>query len=342
MAKHNLIAKIFVFVVFLVNANSILAHDPAKDMHDSAVLFLKALNEEQKSQITFEFEDVLRKDWQFIPMERKGLNLKSMKPHQRHLAMSFLQSALSHRGFSTSLQIMALEQVLHEMENFAPKRDPSKYHFFIFGEPSLKTSWSWRIEGHHLSISFTIVEGQTVVTTPAFFGTNPAEVLAGNLKGLRALGDEEDLGRALVKSLTIDQKRLAILEGQAPKDVINGPGKVATQLEPLGISAKLMTAEQQKLLRKLIAVYLGKFRADLASKHLDQIDTDGIENLHFAWIGKIKPGKPHYYRVQGLRFLMEYDNTQNNANHVHTVWRDLKNDFGENMLKKHYQEVPHQ
>ena len=318
------------------------AHDVAREMTNAANLFLQSLDESQTSAVSLEFDDGLRKDWQFIPMERKGLGLKAMKPNQRLLAMSLVQTALSHRGFSTAMQIMALEQVLHEMENNSPKRDPEKYHIFLFGKPSTETPWGWRVEGHHLSVSVTILDGETIVTTPAFFGSNPGEVREGKLKGLRVLGEEEDLGRALAKNLTVEQKESAILEGKVPKDVINGPGRTAEPLSPMGIAASDMTVAQTKTLRKLISTYLGKFRSELAAGDLQKIETAGFEKIHFAWAGELAPGKPHYYRVQGPTFILEYDNTQNKANHVHAVWRDFKNDFGEDLLKQHYRGVPHE
>lgn len=329
-------------LISLSFAGSSFAHDPAKDMFDAATGFMESLDEAQKKQLSFEFDDKLRKDWQFIPMKRKGLSLKEMKPHQRHLGMALIQSALSHRGFATTMKIMALEQVLHEMENGEAKRDPSKYHFFVFGTPTADKTWGWRIEGHHLSISFTVVEGKTVVTTPAFFGSYPGIVPEGVLMaGVQALGEEEELGRSLVKQLSVEQKKIAILEGKAPKDVINGPGRVAQPLTPNGISAGEMTEAQQKILAELISSYLGKFRVELADADWKKIKDAGFDEVHFAWAGPIQPGKPHYYRVQGPTFILEYDNVLNSANHVHAVWRDFENDFGEDLLKKHYESVPH-
>ena len=325
-------------IFFVSNSN---AHDVAKEMTDAAELLLKSLDEEQTQAVTFQFDDELRKDWQFIPMERKGLGLKGMKPNQRLLAMSLVQSAFSHRGFSATMQIMALEQVLHEMENNSPKRDPEKYHVFVFGKPSTEATWGWRVEGHHLSISFTIVDGKTVVTTPAFFGTNPGEVKIGKLAGLRPLGEEEELGRALIKNLSVEQKESAILKGKVPSDVVFGPGRTAEPLEPMGIAAKEMNEAQVEILRKLIGTYLGKFRTELSDVDWKKIEDAGFEKIYFAWAGAIQPGKPHYYRVQGPTFILEYDNTQNEANHAHAVWRDFKNDFGEDLLKKHYESVPH-
>ena len=264
-----------------------------------------------------------------------------MKPHQRGLALSLVQTGLSHHGFSTAMQVMALEQVLHEMENGNMKRDPTKYHVFLFGTPSDDGTWGWRIEGHHLSISFTIIEGKQVAVVPAFFGANPAEVPVGALKGLRVLAKEEDLGRQLVKVLSVKQKETAIISADAPGDVISGPGRDASPLKPAGIAASDMSKDQQKLLRELVEVYLGKVRGELADVDRKRIEAAGFEKIHFAWAGKIAPGERHYYRIQGPTFIFEYDNAQNEANHVHVVWRDFQNDFGTDWLKKHYEAVEH-
>ncbi len=317
------------------------AHDIAAEMNAAANLLLKSLNEDQTQAIQFEFDDELRKDWQFIPMERKGLGMKAMKPHQRGLALSLVQTGLSHEGFSTAMQVMALEQVLHEMENGSATRDPAKYHLFLFGTPSKEATWGWRIEGHHLSISFTIVEGKQVAAVPAFFGASPGEVRVGDLKGLRVLAKEEDLGRQLIKNLSVKQKKTAIVAVDAPDDVINGPGRDAAPLAPAGIAAADMNAAQQKMLRELVEVYLGKVRGELADIDRKKIEAAGFEKIHFAWAGKIAPGERHYYRIQGPTFIFEYDNTQNDANHVHVVWRDFQNDFGADWLKLHYEATEH-
>lgn len=323
-----------------------LAHEVAKEMHDAANKFLKSLDDSQREAISFKFDDPLRLDWQFIPMERKGLGLKAMKPHQRGLAMCLVQSALSHRGFATSMEIMALEQILSELENDPVKRDPTKYHLFLFGQPKLDGTWGWRIEGHHLSISVTITQsedGQVVETNPSFFGSNPAEIRSGPMKGARVLGDLEDAGRKLVKQLSVEQKATAVLEGKAPRDVINGPNQSqAKTLMPAGIAASELDATCQKMLKELLTLYLDKFRSELVEADRKQLLGDGFEEIKFAWIGPIQKGKPHYFRVQGKTFVLEYDNTQNKANHVHVVWRDLTNDFGkadlnESGLKQHYE-----
>ena len=306
-------------------------------MVEAANHFLASLNAEQRKHVEYAFDGEERKNWNFIPMERSGLALKDMQPHQQHLAMSLLSSALSHRGFSKAMNIMSLEQILHEMENNSPKRDPSLYHVYIFGSPSNTKTWAWRIEGHHLSVNITVANGTDVAVTPSFMGANPGNVKQGPQEGLRALQVEEDLARRLLKSLDADQQAKAVLKIETPKDVINGPGRVATSLEPTGLSADDMKGKQRKLLTQLVREYVANYRPELARSDMQKIRDAGIKKISFAWAGGREAGEPHYYRVQGPTFILEYDNTQNDANHIHVVWRDLTNDFGEDLLKKHYE-----
>ena len=329
-----------VLLVFGVSRSS--GHEVAKEIFEAAEILIKSLDDKQRTVLVRPFDHELRTDWQFVPMERTGLSFAKLKPHQSLLALSLLQTPLSHRGFSQSLQIMTLEQVLHDLEKQNPNRDAEKYHLFFFGEPSTTKTWGWRIEGHHLSLSFTLVDGQTVVSTPAFLGTSPAEVREGSQTGMRVLGKEEDLARQLVKNLSSDQKKIAVTNETAPPDVINGPGRPASPLSPVGISAKNLTEPQQQMLRGLIRMYIDKLRPELAEQDWEKIEAAGFEKIHFAWSGQLMPGKPHYYCLQGPTFIIEYDNTQNNANHVHTVWRDFMNDFGADLLKQHYESAPHQ
>ena len=313
------------------------AHDAAVEMADAANVFLKSLGESKQKEVTFAFDDKHRKDWQFIPMDRVGLSFGDLEHQQMLLATALLQTGLSHRGYSTSMQIMSLESVLHEMEPLNPKRDPTKYHLFIFGKPSTEQTWGWRIEGHHVSISFTIAGGKEISSTPLFLGASPGEVRVGNLTGMRVLGRQEDLGRALVKNLSVEQKETAIVGSDAPRDVVNGPGVVAEPMQPAGLLAADMNPQQQTMLRKLIDSFVHQLRPELATADLKKIEEAGFEKIGFAWLGKIQPNKPHYFRVQGPTFVLEYDNTQNNANHVHIVWRDFTNDFGADLLKQHYE-----
>lgn len=318
------------------------AHSPAEAMAEAATTFLKSLDENQLKTAQYSFEDAERKNWNFVPMERKGLSLKAMKPHQQALAMGFLNSALSHRGFNKAVNIMALEQILHEMENGNPKRDPSMYHFLIFGEPSTTKTWGWRFEGHHLSMSMTLVDGHRIAPTPVFLGTNPAKVKQGVHEGLRVLHAEEDLARAFLHELDDEQRKVAVLQTEVPADVINLPSRTkAEALEPKGLPVARMTNEQRSSLWKVIREYVENYRPELAEEDLNKIRSQGFHLVHFAWIGSDQPGQPHYYRIQGPTFILEYDNTQNDANHVHVLWRDFENDFGADLLKEHYDAVKH-
>lgn len=317
------------------------AHDIAAEMATAATAFLNSLGETSQAKISFAFDDENREGWHFVPKDRPGLPIGELTIEQHDLAMTMLQTALSHRGLETSQQIMQLESVLHAMENGNPKRDPNRYNFYLFGAPSKEQPWGWRIEGHHLSINITIANGKVLSTTPAFMGASPAEIPIGPRQGFRALAQQEDLGRKLIKQLTVEQKEIAIISKMAPRDVINGPGTKAVRLEPLGIAASAMTPEQQTILTELIDCYLDNFRTELCRSDRQKIAEAGLEKIHFAWAGFIQPKKPHYYRVQGPTFILEYDNTQNKANHIHTTWRDTENDFGKNLLKQHYQNVPH-
>ena len=337
----NVLLMGLLFSYFPSTNQSALAHDLAVEMKVAANNFVASLDEKQQAKLSFEFNNEDREDWHFIPKQRPGLPIGDLKIEQYDLAMTLLQTALSHRGLETSKQIMGLESVLHEMENGNPKRDPARYNFYFFGKPSDEQPWGWRIEGHHLSINITIADGEVLSTTPAFMGANPGEIRTGDRKGFRALAQQEDLGRQLIKQLTVEQKSIAIVNEKAPRDVVNGPGKKAARLEPLGIAASEMTDQQRAMLNELIDCYLDNFRSELCEVDRKKIEEAGVEKIYFAWAGLIQPGKPHYYRVQGPSFIFEYDNVQNNANHIHTMWRDTENDFGENLLKLHYEQVPH-
>jgi len=314
--------------VLLAVPGVLRAHPAADEMAAAAKKFLAALNSEQRAKAAFDFKADDRLDWHYIPKERKGLTIKEMTAEQRPLALALLRSGLSELGYGKATNIMSLEPVLHELEGAGRKfpRDQQLYHFFVFGQPDAKGTWGWRVEGHHVSANFTIVEGQFIASTPSFLGSNPAEVREGPRKGLRVLAGEEDRGRELIKALDMEQRKVAV---------------IAEALETAGISASKLTLVQRGLLMKLIAEYVHRVRPDLAKADLQKIQQAGVDKIQFAWAGGIEKGEGHYYRVQGPTFLLEYDNTQNNNNHVHAVWRDFNGDFGEDLLRKHYQEHPH-
>jgi hypothetical protein len=330
---RSLVATALLAASFTVRPAS--AHRPAAEsMADAAKNFLSSLEEPQRAKATFKLQDDERLNWHFIPKERLGLKLSEMNGAQRHLAYALLGSGLSDDGFSKATTIMSLEQILREMEKDPVKRDPEKYQFSIFGEPG-SANWGWRCEGHHCSVNMTIAEGK-VSGTPSFFGTNPGEVKAGGRVGLRVLGTEEDLGRSLYKALNEEQKKTALLPGDAPKEVLSEAQRKVTPLPEAGLPYTQLTGGQKGQLEALVSLYLGRMEADVSAAELEQIKTAGWDKVHFVWMGGEERGQPHYYRIQGPTFLIEYDNTQNNANHPHAVWREFNGDFGEDLLGAHF------
>jgi hypothetical protein len=324
-------------------ATSTVAHVAVDEMANAATKFLGSLKSEQAEKASFKLKDDERQNWHFIPKARKGLPIKEMTDDQRTLAMKLLRSGLSDHGYGKATNIMSLETILRELEgpNGRMVRDPELYYISIFGKPDPKGTWGWRVEGHHLSVNYTIVKGEYVAGTPSFFGSNPAEVKSGPSKGLRPLGDEEDRARELIKVLRPEQREEAIFEKVALKDIITMAERRARPLEQKGISAAKLSADHKQKLLALVKAYVERNRSELAKEDLRKIQEAGIDKLYFAWAGGIEKGEGHYYRVQGPTFLLEYDNTQNNNNHIHAVYRDFENDFGEDLLRKHYQETPH-
>lgn len=307
-------------------------------MSGAANALLNSLDAEQKATIQFDFNNEERLNWHFIPRERKGLSYKKMTGEQRPLALALLSASLSQQGFIKATSIMSLEEILKIQEKNTPpgRRDPENYFFSIFGTPSETGTWGFRFEGHHVAMNFTIVDNK-VASSPMFYGTNPAEVKEGPRKGLRVLGHEEDLGRELVQSLTAEQKKTAIVAEVALKDIITmASRKAALEGQPSGLSAAKMTQKQRQLLMNLLDEYANNIPEQGAAARREQIKKAGT-NLNFAWTGGINRGEGHYYRVQGPTFLVEYDNTQNGNNHVHSVWRDYNGDFGYDLLGNHYQ-----
>ncbi len=326
-------------VLLSLTSTSVFAHDVGGQMAEAATNFLATLTTEQRATATFEFKAEERFNWHFIPRARKGLAFRDMSFPQQTLAQALIQTPLSHRGYFKAATIMTLDQVLYEVENHAERRAPGQYSISIFGTPG-KDPWGWRIEGHHLSLNFTVGHG-AVAKTPSFMGSNPAEVRSGPRQGLRVLAREDDLAHTLIQSLTDAQRAVAIVTTNAPREIITSTNRHVTALQPAGMTSAQFTPEQHGVFMELLREYVFRYRDELAAADWQKIEQAGPEQLHFAWAGGIAPGQGHYYRIQGPTFLMEFDQTQDNANHIHTVWRDLENDFGDDLLRQHYEEVPH-
>jgi hypothetical protein len=345
--------SILVLVASLGSGN---CHEPGEAAHrvvaaslvtECANRFLAALDADQRAKAMLPFDTEERTNWHFIPdnttiavdtlKERKGLPLRDMSPYQKHLAGALLAAGLSQTGYVKALTIMSLEDVLKLMENDSgERRNPEKYYFSVFGTPSDIGTWGYRVEGHHLSQNYTLVDGK-VVDAPSFFGANPAEVQQGPRKGLRALAREDDLGIELIQALDEQQRNKAIVDSSAYSEILSAASrKAALAGQPSGLTASKMNARQFELLLSLMDEYASNVPGELAARRIAQINKAG-RDIYFAWSGGVHHGDPHYYRVQTNDFLIEFDDTQDHANHIHSVWRDFNGDFGEDLLKRHYQ-----
>jgi hypothetical protein len=310
---------------------------PGVAMAEAANKLLASLTPEQKQKATFTMEDSHRVEFFFVPIARKGIPLKQLTAPQRELAHALMKAGLSQAGYQKATQIMELDKVLAEIEKNPVKRDPELYYFSVFGTPAAAGTWGWRAEGHHVSLNFTVVKGNLIATSPQFLGANPAEVrVDGPFKGRRVLRLEEDLGRQLVTSLDPEQRKQAVFSTDAPTEIITKNDPKVDPLAPVGLPAKALNPKQVETLRKLLAEYAARLPAPLGAERLARAEKAGFEKIRFGWAGSLEKGAGHYYRLQGPTFLVEYDNTQNNANHVHTVWREFDGDFGRDLLREHY------
>jgi len=306
------------------------------DVVTGAENFIKSMTAEQKARALKGFDDDYRKNWRFVPASREGVNLGELNPEQATIAAKLLKSSLSEAGYKRVETIKGLEDVLFEMENGNKGRDKRLYTFTFFGEPTTRGTWAWRYEGHHVSLNFTFKDGNLISSSPQFFGSNPAEVRSGPHKGLRALPQEQDLAFALLDSFTPAELAKAVVGDTAPYEIVTGNNRKIGIQDKSGIAYKDLSSKQKEALAKLLRVHAESQSGAELKRRWGRVDLDSVV---FAWMGSTKPGKGHYYRIQGSKFLVEYDNTQNDANHIHAVWRDFEGDFGEDVLAEHYSSV---
>jgi hypothetical protein len=298
-----------------------------------ATALLDSLSAGQRQKATRAMDDEERKHWQFVPAARQGVTIKELDAGQRSKAIDLLKSSVSEAGFKKVETIRELENVLFELENHNLGRDHEMYYFTVFGAPSNHGDWAWRFEGHHVSLNFTYHDGKLVSSTPQFLGANPAEVMSSPKKGLRALPKEHDLAFRLIDLMSPEQRAKAVSNPVAPGEIVTSNQRKVGILERVGLGYKDMTKAEQAMLRNLVEAHAEVQSDSERSRRLKQVDYSSVV---FAWMGSTEPGKGHYYRIQGSKFLIEYDDTQNNANHIHTVWRDFDGDFGEDKLLRHY------
>lgn len=318
-----------------------------ENMISAVKTFLSLLQPNQRAQAIFPFEIDERYEWAYTPIDRNGLKVEHMSAIQKSAAWKVLETGYSERAQITAQEIIALEDVLGEWESIQNEiphweRSTERYWFSVFGNPGSKKPWGWRAGGHHIGIGATVVNGDTITVNPVFFGANPATILHGQQKGKRTLAKEEDMARELLKSMSPDQRSLAIVEQIAPDDILTRNYRtVDPNAIPMGIHFKDLQEVQKGKLVQLVKYYVSRGVKEFSSNYWRHICSVGMDNWTFAWAGSDKPGRGHYYAVKSSHFLIEYDNTQNNANHIHSVMRDYFNDWGEDILALHYKEYPH-
>lgn len=346
MSTFSRLARRFA-VIFLMSVGicmSAFAQDARIELNQRMVNaandFIDTLTRFQANRGIYAFDDEERLNWHFIPRDRNGVVLRDMSDDQLAAATNLLQTFFSASGFAQAEAVRDLENVLAEIEvNGRFERDPDLYFLTIFGEPSMDGNWALRYEGHHLAFNWTFVRGLGIASSPQFFGTNPAEVRSTSRIGTRVLAAEEDLARALVESLDPEQRRMAVIDAEVPRDIITSANKEVSPFENTGISYGQLDSGQKLNLMRLIEEVASVQPAAIFADRMASIREQGLDSVRFTWIGSAERGAPHYYRVQGPGFLIEYDNVQNDANHIHLVWRDFTGDFGRDILQMHYDSV---
>ncbi len=335
--------RTFLAMALVVTCSGVSAEDDATEaaagLVTSASAWLAVLDDAQRAKAAMPFDSTERTNWTYLPQVRAGLPIGEQSPLQQDHAWAMMRTALSAAGLDTVQRVQSLEQVLRDdMGESGDVRDPQKYYVAIFGTPSDTGAWGLRFEGHHISLNFTMRDGKMIASTPQFFGANPQEVRVGPKKGFRAIGEYEDLGRALLAALDENQRAIAIGRDKAPADILTRFDPVATPPDAQqGIRFAELTPGQQAALMKIVETAAGVQRPGVAGARIAKVKAAGLEGVRFYWLGGTGPGEGNYYRVQGPTFVFEYDNTQNGANHSHTVWRDFAGDFGRDVLRDHHQ-----
>jgi hypothetical protein len=307
--------------------------DAGQRIAEAATRFLAGLDEAQRRQATIAFESPNRLDWHYIPRSRQGLPLGEMKPAQHEAAQALFASVLNERGLQAIADVRIVEGVLREQQGSF--RDPDRYFVSVFGTPG-RFPWGWRLEGHHLSLNVALPAPGRITATPFFLGAHPA-----SHNGFRPLGAAEDLARQLMASLSEEQRRTAIIAERSFGEIVASPGRERDLAQPAGLALSAMDGTARNLVEALIDRFVGTLAPDLAAAQKQRVIEQELGRFRFAWAGTLAPGQAHYFRVHGPVTLIEHDNTQNNANHIHSAWRDRTADFGNDALADHYRRERH-
>ncbi len=333
--------RLFILLLVCVAATT---RTIAQDLPAKANAFITMLSDTQKTKALYPFDTAERYRFMYVPLDdRKGISMNELSAAQQTAVFDLLKTSLSTETITKMKSIMLLDNVLKEMEHRKADdhyRDPGKYFITLFGIPSATTTWGWRFEGHHIAFHFSANKKELVGGTPSFLGSNPAIVLQGPQKDENVLKDETDQGFMLLHALSAAEQKKAIIDTAAPNEILTAASRKAMIANPAGIRYKELSAANQQLFLQLLGLYVHRYTKLFADKMLKDIQVAGLDNLWFTWAGYTEHvlGKPYYYRIQGPSIIIEYDNSQNNANHIHTVIRDLNNDFGGDLLLQHYKE----
>lgn len=295
-------------------------------MAKAANRFLGTLDDARREKASFSFDDPERLNWHWIPRPRQGLSIKEMAPDQRAVAFGLIQTGLSTEGMIKVSTLMSYEHILHLQENRAPHRDPELYYLSVFGTPGDKGEWGWRLEGHHLSLNFTLKDGQVVSATPFQLGANPASVRSGPLEGQRNLIDIETPIKELLASFDEDQRKAAVVSDVVPKVTSKPNPPQPGPMEAKGLSTEKMKPKQRELLNQFFAAYRTNFAPGVREDLKKELERSKGE-FHIAWHGPLDQSKPHAFRVEGPSILIDFNNEQDQANHIHTFYRNRPGDF---------------
>lgn len=309
------------------------------EMARAALEFLAGLDDGQRQKTRFPWGDGVQ-DWHYVPRQRPGVTLGELNGAQAKALWALLATLLSTRGLDQVRGQLKLETILGELESRPSFRDPGNYALVLFGDPAGSDPWAWRFEGHHLALTAVVAPGFGVSVTPAFFGANPGRVPHGHHHhGFRLLGSEEDAAFGLIRSLDGRLRETAILGGRSLGDIVSGPGRETSLTHFEGVQLGQLGDAQQGGVIHILELFAGTMRKEIADAAMLRLRETGVEKLHFAWAGSLEPGQPHYFRIHGPSALVEYDNTQNGANHVHSVWIEPDGVFGRDLLKAHYRDA---
>lgn len=357
MRKNIIILLLSVSVVFEAKAQQ----KTNGDISSAAISFIEILSPFQKKTALLSFTDTARVRWNNLPVgmrARAGISIGSMTEAQRIILHRILSATLSSQGYLKATGVFHLDNLLNMLVDTAYSKKEfddnvrqrlfdlkwgyENFYFAFFGLPSDK-NWGYKVEGHHLSVNITFT-GEQLSVTPWFIGSDPAEIRETQYAGWRLLGQEEDLGIKLINMLSPAQQKKATKNTDVPADMFTGAETGKRLIEYWGIKAGEMSKEQKDVLLRIIREYVFNMELDKANSEYDKIIKAGIDNIYFGWIGPYEESKAHYFVLNGPTFLIEFDNAGGPrlaGNHIHTIWREKGNEFGEDILKKHYSSEKH-